>query len=162
MANWKKKVKTSNASQGGGPYIGPGKHLLRLDLIKEVESQNGDDIAVAEFIVEETDSEDVDMRIGNKVSRLWNFTKHKSAPGNYKALLLAAFGNLDDKGEFEVLEEDGLTDEMIDAASSAENPLNGTLFYCAAHTIITRDNKKEFTKCRWELREYPPSDGDEE
>lgn len=161
MANWKKKVKSSNASQGGGPYVGPGKHLLRLDLIKEIDSQNNEDLVVAEFVVEETDSEEPDHKVGTRVSRLWNMTQHKSAPSNYKAFLLAAFGTVDD-GEFEALDEDDLTDDMINAASSADNPLNGALFFCAAHTIITKTNKKEFTKCRWELREYPLSDEDDE
>ena len=157
MANWKTQVKEANASQGGGPYVGPGKHLLRLDLIKEIESQNGD-ITVAEFIVEETDSEEHDMRVGNRVSRTWSFTKHKSAAGNYKSFLLALWGDLDDSGEFTALDENDLTDKMINSPSSADNPFNGALLYCAAHTIITQGNKKEFTKCRWELREYPPND----
>lgn len=155
MANWKQKVKKSTASQGGGPYIREGTHLLRLDMIKEVESFANDDIAVAEFVVEETDSEHPDMKPGKTVSRLWNFTQHQSAAGNYKAFLIAAYGNLDDDGEFEALEEDELSDEMIDVASSEKNPFNGALFYCVGNTIITKKNKKEFTKCRWELREYP-------
>lgn len=159
MANWKSKVKKADAAQGGGPYVGPGKSLLRLDLLKETESYQGDDIAVAEFIVEQTDSEDPDMKVGTRVSRLWNFSKFPSSPGNYKAFLLAAFGVLDggDDGEsFEALADEALTNDMIDAATSADNPLSGALFYCSAHTIITQKNKAEFTKCRWELREYPP------
>lgn len=157
MGNWKQKVKKSDASQGGGPYVGPGKHLLRLDMIKEVESFAGDDIAVAEFIVEESNSDDTDMKVGNKVSRMWNFTKHASAAGNYKAFLLAMWGEINEDGEFTACEEDNLTEEMIDSPSSAENPWNGALFYCDAHDIITRTNKQKFTKCRWELREYPPA-----
>lgn len=155
-SNWKKKVKSADAAQGGGPYVGPGKHLLRLDLLKELESFQGDDIVVVEFIVEQTDSDDHDMRIGNRVSRLWNFSKHPSAPGNFKAFLLAAFGTVDDEGEFEKLEDNKLTDAMINASTSSDNPLNGALFYCSAHTVITQKNKVEFTKCKWELREYPP------
>lgn len=160
MANWKKKVKDAEPSQGGGPYVGVGKHFLRLDLVKEVEAFQGDNIVVAEFIVESSDNEDHDHRGGSRVSRLWNMSKFPSAPGNYKAFLLAAWGTLDDDGEFEALPKQDLTDEMIDMATSDDNPLNGALFYCVGTKIITQKNKSEFTKCRWELREYPPAPED--
>ncbi len=157
--SWKNKVKKAAASQGGGPYIIPGKHLLRLDLLKEVDGFSEDDIVVAEFIVEETDSEEKDMQPGTRVSRLWNFSKHKSAAGNFKAFLIAAFGSFDDEGEYVAADEDDLSkpdedgDTPIDLAVTSDNPLNGSLFYCVAHTIITKERKVEFTKCKWELRE---------
>ncbi len=159
-SNWKKKVKEGKASQGGGPYVGPGKHLLRLDLIKEIETAQGKDMACAEFIVEETDSDDSDMKVGNRVSRMWNFSDHPSAPGNYKAFLLALWGDLseDDPPEFTALEDEELTEEQIDTSSSDKNPFNGALLYCVAHETITQKNKSKFTKCKWELREYPSDD----
>lgn len=155
--SWKSKVKKAAASQGGGPYILKGKHILRLDILKEVDGFSDDDIVVAEFIVESTDNDEKDMQPGTRVSRLWNFTRHKSAAGNFKAFLVAAFGSFDAEGEFVCADEDELSkedadgDTAIDLAVSSDNPLNGTLFDCVAHTIITKVNKVEFTKCKWKL-----------
>ncbi len=160
MSNWKEQVKEGKASGRKGPYVSPGKHVLRLDLLKEMTTRQGKDQAVAEFIVEQTNSEDLGMRVGNRVTRIWNFSDHPSAPSNYKGLLLALYGDLseDDPPQFTPLEDGALTDEQINYATSENNPFNGALLYCDAHNITTEKNQKQFTVCNWELREYPPED----
>ena len=142
---WRDKVAGSDGKGGGkGDWIRVGEYLLELDVLKEHESQEGDDLVIAEFKVLE--SAYPDQPKGSTVSRIWNMTRHKPAPGNVKKFLMAAMGA--PGGE---LEAEEINAKMIDfALDEKKNPLVGATFKCFGSNTKTKA-KKDFTVCKWEL-----------
>lgn len=121
----------------GNPYPVPGVYpLVQVEVLKEFTNRKSEPCIAAELAILESD---VEARpAGSKMDYVINF-KFDAAPGNWKALL-AALADL----PVEQIDEDGSR-----AAVSSANPFKGRLLRLEAATIITKENKKEFTKCNW-------------
>lgn len=121
----------------GGNYIQPGQFVFSIDALKLLESRKKEDLFISELEVVKS-SNKVAHPVGSHTSWVVNF-KHDAAMGNVKGFACAALSCDENEIDEEVMER--LVDEE-------ENPASGTLIFCEAANIKTREGN-DFTLCKW-------------
>jgi len=133
----------------GGVYFQPGKYIVELLKVFVMRGRNKEDFFIAECRVVESDN--VKHPVGHKASWVVKLSQDM-AMGNIKGFIAAA--NDIDPHETETVNEE-VTEEVVEYAVSDDNPLAGVHVGLQCTTIITKKEKKEFTKHEWSPEDQP-------
>lgn len=131
------------SSTPGGAYMQPGKHLFKINALKQPPNLRAGNCFIAELEV--VHSTCVTYEVGLSVSWIRNVTKHKEmALGDIKGFLAAvarcAEEEIDAKG--------------ADAAVADDQPFAGQYIACEAFNKPT-DEGGEFTRTIWTSADAP-------
>ena len=148
------------AASGGGTYINDGVYKLMIEkmFIKEADYPGGGTSFIAEFRVLESEVSpsypDVKPNaVGSVCSIVFAVSKHASAFGNAKALLVGALGAFG-------YDEASITPDVIESAFTTDE-MRGLIIKDTTYqkTIKTGDNKgKPITLHKWESVEQSKED----
>lgn len=131
-----KNIETTRASLGGN-YVRPGKYIVRIDRVKEGNSSvNGDFIAFEMTVFHAFDGE---HKVGENITHML-MAKHVSWLSNFKAAVMGILS----------CEEEEVTQEAAAEIVGEKQPLSGLIVNMNAWEIITKQNKKPFTKVAYE------------
>ena len=130
-------IEKAQSSQGG-IYVMPGVYpALWVNAVKMIKSQESN----ANLFIVEIDilnSKVEGREAGTTMSWVANLL-HKPTLGNIKNFIGAAMNR----------DEADISERIAEAVVTSDNPLQGQLVRCDATDIITKGNKKPFTKCIW-------------
>lgn len=128
-------IEKASSTKGGSWFPVNGKFLVEIVELKNYRTRSKGDSSIAEFVVVESDHEDV--KPGQ--SRSWMVMhSHDSALGNIKNFLSAVVG----------CAEDEITEEDADEAYGETNPLKGKQVILETHHHTTKAGN-DFTKHLW-------------
>lgn len=140
------KITSAQATRGGN-WIRDGKYRFALERLEMHEGEDNTSFVI-ELRVKSSQKvrDDVEPNaVGSRCSSVYNLTKHKSAPGNTKAFMLAALAGLG-------IPESAFSAKWIKEATSDLQPLRGLLIDDETYrkAIKSGDNKgKEITLHNW-------------
>jgi hypothetical protein len=144
-----------------GQYFKEGHFLVKIDAVKEVESQAG--VNKLYFVIETTvlESDNPHVKVGGSYSQVIDTSNVMFLP-NVKGFMAAVSGV---EGSSETVNEEiekyweGVMGEHVpfericELVVSEGNPLEGIKMELVCTEILTKAEKKPFTKHMWQVRE---------
>ncbi len=139
----------------GGVYFQPGKYVVELLKVFVMRGRNNVDFFIAECRVVESDNEK--HPVGHKASWVVKLGQEMAMP-NIKGFIAAA--NEIDPHDDETVNAE-VKAEVVEYAVSDDNPLAGIHVGLQTTIIITKKEKKEFTKHEWSPVDQPETEAEE-